>query len=134
MAIGDTRRAIQIAALDLQKVNTALAQISNWIMRLEGRSGGVNLRDSVNIQSEKQTLIDFDSVASGKASICVFGTENATLALAKGARKEDNGEWIATDTSAVIFALDRAGVATLYSNTGLTIGQAFTPTSSATLP
>jgi hypothetical protein len=134
MATGDNRRIIQIAALDLQKINTALAQLSDWIMRIEGRSGDVKLRDSLRIASEKQTVIDIESQNAGGACIAVYGTENATLALAKGARKEDNGEWIATDTSAVIFALDRTGVATLYANTGLTVGQAFTPTSSATLP
>lgn len=134
MATGDNRKTIQIAALDLQKVNTALAQLSDWVQRLEGRSGGIKLRDSIYVSSEKQTIIDIDSAQAGKACIVMYGTENATLALAKGARKEDNGEWIATDTSAVIFALDRTGVATLYANTGLTIGQAFTPTSSATLP
>ena len=131
MATGDSRRAIQVAALDLQKVNTALAQLSDWVMRLEGRSGDINLRDNVIIQSDKQSLIDFEAGTAGKASIAVFGTENATLALAKGARKENNGEWIATDTTAVIFTLSRDGSTNIYVNTSLIIGQAFNPTRSA---
>jgi hypothetical protein len=128
MAVGDNRKTIQIADLDLQKINTALAQLSDWVMRLEGRSGGINLRDSVTIQSDKQSLIDFESSNAGKASIAVFGVENATLAFAKGSRKENNGDWVATDTVSVIWALDRAGNGTLYVNTGLVEGQAFSPT------
>lgn len=129
MTVQNDRAAIQIAALDLQKVNDAFRRVSQQITLLEGRSGTVGVRDSMTITSDKQTLVDFDSSTAGKGSIVAFGTENATLALAKGSRKEDNGEWIATDTSSTIFALDRSGNGTLYYNSGLTVGQAFTPTS-----
>lgn len=129
MAVQNDRAAIQIAALDLQKVNDAFRRVSQQITLLEGRSGSVAVRDSMTITSDKQTLVDFDSTTAGKGSIVAFGAENATLALAKGSRKEDNGEWIATDTSSTIFALDRSGNGTLYYNSGLTVGQAFNPTS-----
>lgn len=128
MAMQNDRAAIQVAALDLQKVNDAFRRVSQQITLLEGRSGTVGVRDSMTITSDKQTLIDFDSSTAGKGSIVAFGTENATLALAKGSRKEDNGEWVATDTTSTIFALDRAGNGTLYYNSGLTVGQAFNPT------
>jgi len=131
VATGDNRRIIQAQALDLQKVNEALRHISEWLNKLEGRTGGVAFRDSIDVISDKQTIFDFTSNISGTGSICLFGTENATLALAKGARKENNGEWIATDTVAVIWALARSGTGTLYVNTGLTIGQAFEPTANA---
>ena len=128
MAMQNDRAAIQVAALDLQKVNDAFRRVSQQITLLEGRSGTVGVRDSMVVTSDKQTLIDFDSSTAGKGAIVAFGTENATLALAKGSRKEDNGEWIATDTASTIFALDRAGNGTLYYDSGLTVGQAFNPT------
>lgn len=133
MATGDDRSRVQIADLDLQKVNEALRRLSDQVARIEGRSGGVNLRDSITLKSEKQTLIDFDSSQAGKAAIVAYGTENATIALAKGARKENNGEWIATDTAATIFSIDRSGNGILYYNSSLTIGQAFSPTNVFTL-
>jgi hypothetical protein len=129
MASGDSRRIVQAQALDLQKVNEALRHISEWLNKLEGRTGEIELRDSITMATEKQTLLDCTSSVSGTGALCLFGTENATLALAKGARKENNGEWVATDTVAVIWALDRTGVATLYVNTSLTVDQAFEPTS-----
>ena len=128
MATNDDRKIIQVQALDLQKVNEALRQLSQRVNSLEGKTGKVSIRDSVDILSDKQTMIDFTSDTSGKGSLCLYGTENSSFALAKGARKETNGEWIATDASATIWELTRTGDGNLYSNSSLTIGQAFTPT------
>lgn len=125
---GDDRSRIQVAKLDLDKVNEALRKLSDWVTRIEGRSGPVKLRDSIALMTAKQTVMDIESTESGNASIVQFGTENATIAIAKGARKEDNGEWIARDTSATIFALTRAGEGNLYYNSNLTVNQAFEPT------
>ena len=128
MATNDDRKIIQVQALDLQKVNEALRQLSQRVNSLEGKTGRVSIRDSIDLLSNKQTMIDFTSDTSGKGSLCLYGTENSSLALAKGARKETNGEWVATDTVAVILALLRDGDVILYTNSGLTIDQAFNPT------
>lgn len=133
MTIENDRRRVQVTELTLPKINDALRQLTDMVCRLEGRSGFVNLRDSIKLQTNEQTLMDFSTSTSGNAAIVAFGTENSSIALAKGARLETDGDWIATDTVASIFALNRAGDLTLYANTGLTVGQAFTPTLVLTL-
>lgn len=124
MATNDDKRVIQVAALDIQKINEAFRQLCNWVGTLEGRNGPINLRSRVSIDVTDDTLIDFPY-----ASIVNVGTESSSIAFAKGSRKPAGGDWIALDTVSVIWSLDRTGNGTLYVNTGLTIGQAFTPTS-----
>ena len=122
-----------LAKLELQKVDEELRKLRVEIDRLRGRNGQIQLLNNISVKAPGQTLMEFDSQTAGKASIVAYGTENGTIALAKGAYKDNNGDWIATDTSAVIWALSRAGAGTLYVNSGLTVGQAFLPTVSASI-
>jgi hypothetical protein len=116
-----------------QGLNEQLRQISAALHKLEGRSGEVNIRDNVKITTNKFTALDIES-SSGKSAIVAFGNDNSGLALAKGSRRNESGQWIATDSVSVIWAISREGWGALYVNSNLRIGEAFSPTEVATIP
>lgn len=139
MAEGDLRRIVQArigptGQVVPESLNEALRELSKAIHVLEGRSGQVNVRDNLNITTNRKTALDINSSSGGKAAIVAFGTDNSGIALAKGSRRNDEGQWIATDTTSVIWAVSREGWASLYVNTGLRIGEAFEPQVKVTIP
>ena len=139
MGENDLRRTYQARInskreLDPESVNETLRQLSKAIHKLEGRTGTVEARDNIKITTAKATALEIDSAVGGKAAIVAFGTDNSGIALAKGSKRNDVGQWIATDTTSVIWAVSREGWASLYVNSNLRVGEAFEPLVVATIP
>lgn len=133
-------RVIQVTSNSAPAINEALRQLSLMIYRLEGRTGTINLRDSLALLTEQNGLFggihDNSGVqATYEVSAEVDGrTVNRTY-VARGATFSDEatpatvqgGQWTALCSTATIMSLHETGV-TLYYNSGLTIGLPFVPT------
>lgn len=117
-----------------KRVNEALRQLSEMISKLEGRSGESVVKNSLTVKSDGYTLLDMESALAGKASFCGITGTTRTFEIAKGAKRDKDKQWIATDTGAVILQLKDDGTMVMYANTGLTIGAAFAPLVAITFP
>ncbi len=109
-----------------RRVNEVFRRISESIVKLEGRSGTTDAKNSISISSGNPTLLGL----LGRGGICYGGTSTPprTFEFAGGAHRDTDGQWIADDTGAVILQLRSDGSFYTYGNTGLLVGQAFTPT------
>lgn len=116
------------------RINNLLRIVSERIAKLEGRSGEQTIKNSLSLRSEGYTLMDMESQLAGKAAFCGLPGTSRTFEIAKGARREADKQWVATDTGAVILQLKDDGTMIMYANTGLTIGAAFTPTVAISFP
>lgn len=117
-----------------KNINEALRQVSTQIHKLEGRGGVGTTFANTKIKSDSYTLMDFEGTLTGKASFSATTGLNRTFAIAKGARRETDGQWVATDTGAVILEMKDDGTMVMYANTNLVVGAAFNPTAAITLP
>lgn len=117
------------------RVNEAFRRLSKILNRLEGRGTTSTLQGSLKIKSENYSLLDFEGQFLGKGSIGATSGIPRTFFLAKGAQRDSNdGQWVATDTGCVILEMKDDGTMVMYSNTGLVIGAAFSPTVAITFP
>jgi len=116
------------------RVNEALRQLSEQILKLEGRGGEITLNNQLTVKAEGYTLMDFESSVGGRASISAAKGTTRGLCLAKGARRDSDGQWVATDTGAVILELLEDGTMNMYADTSLVVGAAYTPTVAVTFP
>jgi len=130
MARGDTRRITQIKTLDTVNINEAMRELNNFVTRLEGREGQIQLRDSVHSSSSTQSGIVLDSEVSSVSSCGIYfaGTNFSDTWIASGAKLLPTNEWIALNTRAAFLKLSNASGPQFYFNTGLTIGTSFIPT------
>ncbi len=107
-----------------RRVNEALRRINEQILKLEGRSGTIELRDSLTLTATDPTLVRLGA----HGALCQMETSQPRSAeLAFGAYRDTDGQWIASDSGAVILQLRSDGTFVKYANTGLTPGAAFTP-------
>lgn len=123
------RQAGEITHYDLNELSR---KMSEQIFAIEGRRGPIKQKDTLEIQaSERRTPLRFRGTGNrGSGSISFGGLDNASMFTAKGAYQNDNGAWIAEDTTAVIMEMNRnSETPIMYRNTGLQIGQVFTPIS-----
>jgi hypothetical protein len=107
-------------------------QISEMVYSIEGRRGPVKGKDQLQIDAPtRRTVQRFKGKGSrAVGSVSFSGLNNASMYNAKGAYQNDNGAWIAEDTTAVIMEMNRDSTTPqMYRNEGLQIGQVFTPTS-----
>jgi hypothetical protein len=125
------RRIPQIpGAVSKTDLNEFYRQLSEQIYAGEGRRGPIEKKDTLNIvASERRTPLRFRGTGNrGSGSISFGGLDNASMFTSKGAYQNDNGAWIAEDTTVVIMEMNRNSTTPImYRNTGLTIGQVFTP-------
>ena len=89
MATSFLRKRIQLTdPITLEKLNESLLQLSEWIGRLEGRGGTVDMQASLDITSNKNNLIKLGSAGG----IVQTGTDLSNLAFAQGAVKGSAGD------------------------------------------
>jgi hypothetical protein len=129
MAFGDPRQLPQISALTLQQINLALAKLATASTALEGRNGIVTLRDTLKIISDGNLLVDL-----GPITFNAYGIDRMTMGIAVGCHYDKANGWIADATAALILEASEAGNWKYYKDTGLTVGQPFTPTASGPHP
>jgi len=116
------------------RINEELRKLSERIAKLEGRSGGNTVKNSLSIQSDDYVYLDMSSSVVGKASFSGTTGTTRTFEIAKGAKRAVDGQWVATDTGAVILSMSYDGTMTMYANTGLVMGAAFNPTVAIVFP
>ena len=112
-------------------LNEVVRQVTERIYTEQGRRGPGDRFDSLNIKAdERRSPLRFRGKgATGAGAIAFSGLENASMYIAKGAYMNDNGSWVAEDATAVIQEMNRNNnTPVMYRNTGLKIGQIFTPT------
>lgn len=132
MAQRQERRIVQAThSPDLEtfqrRINEALRQLSEQVLKLEGRGGPVEVGNQMTVRAEGYTLMDFESTLGGRASFSAAKGDTRGFCLAKGARRDDDGQWVATDTGAVILEMLEDGTMKMYANTELVVGAAFPP-------
>lgn len=137
------RRIVQaIPTEDLReyqnRVNEALRQLSEQILKLEGRAGEVTSLNALRVKAPSYTLAEFESSVAGSAALVAY-PENPDsplrgVALAKGAKRDSTGQWVATDTGAAIMELYSDGKIKFFADTELLVGAAFSPTLVSTIP
>lgn len=130
MAIGDSRRVVQVKTLDVKSINEALRQLNESITILEGRKGKVQLKDGISSTTSTQSAFEGLSQLSNVSSFGIFyaGTNGSDTWIASGAKLIPTGEWIALNTRAAFLKLSNISGPQFYFNTGLTIGTSFIPT------
>jgi len=112
-------------------LNELVRQVMEKIYAEQGRKGPGERYDSLNILAdERRSPLRFRGQGSqGAGAIAFSGVNNASMFIAKGAYMNDNGSWVAEDNTAVIQEMNRDSVTPImYRNTGLEVGQLFTPT------
>lgn len=129
----NTYRRIPVVPGRVDKVDiTELArQLAEMIYALEGRRGPIKSKDQLDVESsDRPTPLKFRAMGNrGAGAISFAGNDNASMYIAKGAHIDDRGNWVADDTTAVIFEMNRDSTTPLmYRNTGLAIGGLFKPT------
>jgi hypothetical protein len=130
-----SRTRVQITALDMEKVNKALLELSELITSSQTPS---DLNRGPQFGLDIPTRVGNQNITNlaGRGSIVLYGPEGRDLAFAKGCTKANDDDWIATDTAAVIWSLQESdnpfisggGETALFIDSGLTPGQAFIPT------
>ncbi len=116
--------------VDKQDITELLRQLQEMIYQLEGRRGPISSKDGLAIDAEgRHTPLSFRGTGQrGAGSIGFSGSQNASMNVAKGAHLDDNGNWVADDTTAVIMELNRESATPLmYRNEGLIVGNRFQP-------
>lgn len=112
-----------------QRVNDTLKQMSQALAKLSGASGESTQQETQNIQTAGYNIL---TLSSGLGASGAFTSNNSptnkTLSYAYGAKRGADGVWVATNKTSVIQEMADDGKLYLYSDTGLTEGQAFTPT------
>lgn len=104
-------------------LQVVLDKVSERLDRLEGRSGGVTLEETLTIVGTQGTLFRV-----GNFTINRYGADLEKYALASGARMDSAGQWIALQTKATIQEMDTTQNIKYYYNTGLTPEKPYTPT------
>ena len=111
--------------LNKASINVILAQISTRLDRLEGKTE----------TTYRTKPLSVDLGGKGWAwmgaglSLNRYGDDLEKSALARGAHIDENGQWVADSTTAIILEFNGSGNVTVYVNSGLTFGVPFTPTS-----
>ena len=112
-------------------LNDIVRQVMERIYSEQGRRGPGERYDSLNVKAdERSSPLRFRGQGSrGAGAIAFSGVQNESMFLAKGAYMNDNGSWIAEDSTAVIQEMNRDSTTPImYRNTELVVGQVFQPT------
>ena len=117
-----------------RRINENLRKVSERIAALEGRSGPTESKNTLSIKADGYKLMDFSGPLAGYASFNAVTGTSRKFELAKGAHRASDKQWVADDTGAVILEMNVDGTMTMYADTGLTVGAAFTPTSKISFP
>lgn len=111
-------------------INEIFRRINELGSTIEGRRGPIQFKDSGFFNSEsRNTMLRLKGKGTrAEGSIAFEGTMGSSMYLAKGAYRTDEGSWIATDSSPIIFELTSTGVSPqMYRNTGIVVGSQFNP-------
>jgi hypothetical protein len=112
-----------------QRLNDVFKQISDKLNSSSGASGEVPVQAAQNVATDGFNIIEFGSSKGATGALCSNADPtNKKLYLAYGAKKADDGQWVATNKTSAILEFNDLGAIGQYYNAGLTPGQGFTPT------
>jgi hypothetical protein len=120
---------LQGEGVSKQELNVILAQMSERLNQLEGKSGAVPRTDPLHITGGRGA-----NFRVGNYAINRYGDDLEKVGLATGAYLDPSGTWYATQTVASIMEMDNTKNFKFYWDDGLTPGKPFVPTLEFTQP